>query len=225
LYIFTGNALAHDLHQTIVDNHFEPEEDKDLYAIPSNVRPQSTELRRTTNLEELFDGECYASTYQTNGQCHIYQELSEAKKNVRGRSMSMTTSHDILNRHRPALALRTTASSASTTGFPYTMPNTPSLSVFDLETKPNFQGFPYTESTPSVAYSDRKFSNVTSSSCMISRPSAASLMEQPSISTLPFTPEDTPVSPLLWAYSHYQRCIRRREGREGGGAIVTGYLI
>ena len=167
-------------------------EDKDLYAIPSNIR---VETRNTTaKLEELFDGECYASTYQTNGQCHVYQELSETtQQKPRTRSMSVATSHDVLNRPRPHLSLRMTASSASATGFPYTMPNTPALSVFDLETKPNFQVFPYTESTPSV-------NNMAGSSCMMSRPSAASssFMEKPSISTLPHTPEDTPVSLLLF---------------------------
>lgn len=171
-------------------------EDKDLYAIPSNVRKGSNaaETKNAANLKELFDGECYASTYQTNGQCHVYQELSETgQQQPRTRSMSVATSHDVLNRTRPPLALRMTASSASTSRFPYTMPNTPALSVFDLETKPNFQVFPYTESTPSVSYSDHK---VTGSPSAMSRPSAASssLMEKPSVSTLPHTPEETPVS-------------------------------
>lgn len=170
--------------------HFQSE-DGDLYAVPSNVQHQGTESRKTTNLEELFDGECYASTYQTNGQCHIYQELPET--NQRTRSMSVTVSHDVLNRPRPTRALSISACSASTSRFPYTMPNTPALSVFDLEAKPSFQGFPYTESTPSVSYSDRKLNSMTSSPCVVSRPSVASssFIEK---STLPYTPEDTPVS-------------------------------
>lgn len=143
-------------------------------------------------MEDIFDGDCYASTYQSNGQCHIYQELPET--NQRMRSKSMAASHDALNRPKPALALRITASSASISRFPYTMPNTPALSVFDLEAKPSFQGFPYTESTPSVSYSDRKMSSMASSSLKDSRPSGSSFLEKPSISTLPYTPEDTPVS-------------------------------
>lgn len=197
VFYYTAGDIVHtnDHHQSADRLHFECEDDGGLYAIPTNVRPNNTEVRRTANLEDIFDGDCYASTYQSNGQCHIYQELPET--NHRMRSMSMVASHDALNRPRPALALRITASSASVSRFPYTMPNTPALSVFDLEAKPSFQGFPYTESTPSVSYSDRKLSSMASSSHMDSRPSGSSFLEKPSISTLPYTPEDTPVSPVV----------------------------
>lgn len=167
-----------------------------MYAIPSNVRREPENVRRTTNLEELFDGECYATTYQSNnGQCHIYQELPEASlaAKQRARSTSMVASHEVLSHSRPPIPLRITASSASVSNFPYTMPNTPALSVFDLETKPSVQVFPYTEARPNTSYSDRKS---TSSPYVESIPSLAGSSEtKPSTtSTLPFTPEDTPVS-------------------------------
>lgn len=181
---------ANDHHQSVDKLHFECE-DGDLYAIPNNIQHESAGARNTTHLEELFDGQCYATTYQSNGQCHIYQELPET--NQRARSKSMAASHDVLNRPRPALGLRITASSASVSRFPYTMPNTPALSVFDLEGQPGFQGFPYTESTPSVAYSDRKLSSMASSQMRPSDTSSPHL-EKPSTSTMSYTPGDTPVS-------------------------------
>ena len=189
---------ANNHHQSIDKLHFEAE-DGDLYAIPSNVQRPNPDVRNTTNLEELFDGECYASTYQTNGQCHIYQELPEVTANMppRPRSKSMVASQEVLGRSKPAIPLRVTASSASVAKFPYTMPNTPALSVFDSsEARPSFQGFPYTESRPNTAYSELKMTAM--SPYLESRPSLASssnLELKPSVSTMmSYTPEETPVS-------------------------------
>lgn len=163
------------------------------YALPNTVG-QQPEARNTANLEELFDGECYASTYQTNGQCHIYQELPEvaSKPSPKIMTRGIAASHDVIH-SRPALPLRMTASSASVSKFPYTMPGTPALSVFDTETPctskpPGFQGFPYVESRPSTATMDRKSSmrgyprqSLASSSYLESKPSS-------------ITPDETPVS-------------------------------
>lgn len=152
-----------------------------LYAVPSTVLHDAN----TTKLEELFDGECYASTYQTNGQCHIYQELPEnVKGSPRTRSKSIAVSHEVIN-SRPPLPLRLTTSSASVSKFPYTMPNTPALSVFNLESGRELHGFSSNSTIPNSGHSDRKFS-------MISRPGMGSayLESKPS---KPNTPEDTPV--------------------------------
>ena len=202
---FTDGVNEH--HKSTDQLHFNAEDATALYAIPSKVYPNPEQT--TTNLDELFDGECYASTYQTNGQCHIYQELPEAASTrtpttmtatvgaaSRMRSTSMVASREILNGSKPHLPLRITASSVSgsISKFPYTMPNTPCLSVFDLEAVPSFQCFPYTESKPSVT-SEQRSSTVSypyvgdGSSSVISSP----YPEKPSISHLS-TPNDTPVS-------------------------------
>lgn len=189
---FTDGVNEH--HRSTDKLHFNGVDATAVYAIPSSVYPNPE--RATTNLDELFDGECYASTYQTNGQCHIYQELPEAAASTstsmmtaasRMRSASMVVSREMLNGSKPHLPLRITASSTSVSKFPYAMPNTPSLSVFDLEAIPSFQGFPYTESKPSTSSEQRSSYPYVDSS--VSSP----LPEKPSISHLS-TPNDTPVS-------------------------------
>ena len=179
------------------DLHFETQ-DGAIYTLPS-TKKHDPEMRNTTNLEELFDdGSCYASTYQTNGEIHIYQELPEVAKQVqqRGRASSMAVSQEVI-KTKPSLPLRMTASSASVSRFPYTMPNTPALLGGADFTKQSFQGFPYMESRPSLV-SDQKMSG-TSFPYIESRPSLASssyLDSKPSTSYFPSTttPEETPVS-------------------------------
>ena len=198
--IFLDEVQINHNHDPTDKLHFESQ-DGAIYTL-TDVGKHELGVRNTTNLEELFDGSCYASTYQTNGQCHIYQELPETAKEIaRGRSKSIAASHEIL-KSRPTIPLRITASSASVPKFPYTMPNTPALSVFDQDTKPPpFEGFPYVESRPSTSLFDPKAS-VTSFPYIESRPSLASssyLDSKPSTSNYPSitTPDDTPVSPPI----------------------------
>ena len=43
-----------------------------LYALPNRANVQAADSNDT------FDGECYATTYHTNGKAHTYQELAES---------------------------------------------------------------------------------------------------------------------------------------------------
>lgn len=45
-----------------------------LYALPSRAN------RQTASTKDTFDGECYASTYQTKGKIHTYHELSDTSR-------------------------------------------------------------------------------------------------------------------------------------------------
>ena len=145
-----------------------------IYALP-DVKSQDPDLKNARDLEDLFDGECYASTYQANnGQCHIYQELTETQQGAnRSRSKSLVTSHELL-KSGPPLPLRT-ISSASFAKFPYNTP-APSLETMTrsgfskssdirslrrpsapyLESKPSLPRHPHLDSKSSFPYTESK---------------------------------------------------------------------
>ena len=120
-----------------------------LYALPESNTPLSNS-RTELDPENIFDdGGCYASTYQTNGQCHVYQELTETRKEKRGSLFSQSSLH-ITKQELPELPVsqRTThtsmkqghslprfsiSTSTLPAHFPYTMPNTPAPSHPYLE--------------------------------------------------------------------------------------------
>ena len=119
-----------------------------LYALPESNTPLTSS---TTQLDpdNIFDGECYASTYQTNGQCHVYQELAETRNEKRGFSQSTLhiTKQELpelptgnRNRHpslKSGMSVPRFSFSVSTNTlpahFPYTLPNTPAPSHPYLE--------------------------------------------------------------------------------------------
>lgn len=70
-------------------------DDGTVYSLPSReALPTATQLER----EEVFDGSCYASTYQTNGHCHTYQEVSGTPTHHTGGVGSRDLSPTILSR-------------------------------------------------------------------------------------------------------------------------------
>ena len=139
-----------------------------LYAVP-DANHSLTNSRTKLDTSHLFDGECYATTYQTNGQCHVYQELTEMQPSMvkRGSLFSQSSVHitkqelpDLPTQHRNSHAsLRFNNSvprfSISTgtlpAHFPYTLPNTPAPSHPYLEavdSKPLQQAAHTPDTTP-----------------------------------------------------------------------------
>lgn len=164
-----------------------------IYAIPhvNPSRNQNPPIVDSTQLEDLFDGGCYASTYQTNGQCHVYQELPESvKPSPRMRSKSLALSTEGLRAPRPVIPLRFTSSASIAANFPSsTLQNMPGSNAFGPpDTKPPVQVFPYTESRPSLLHFDSKSSQM-SLPYTESRPSVSSLhrhRDQPRRVSLPY---------------------------------------
>ncbi len=103
------------------------------------------------NLADMFDGECYASTYQTNGQCHIYQELPELKSRK-----TSTISNKPMSSFSPQNPLRLGSTSST---FLRSVPDTPS-SVFDPEMS---LASPYLASRPGTLSKSIDLSEIGSS--------------------------------------------------------------
>ena len=66
----------------------------ELYALPDRANQQ------TADIEDTFDGECYASTYQTKGKIHTYHELSETSRRT---SLFSRTSTQVSTMSIPSL--------------------------------------------------------------------------------------------------------------------------
>lgn len=121
-----------------------PEEnDKDIYATPDVI----VHSRISIN-EDILDGECYASAYETGGRIHLYQELSEA--NPRSTSKSIAMSHDFIS-PRPHPPFRMSMSSASVSRCLHTMPNTQTAPYPEVVKKPRMTETPYLISQPSLS--------------------------------------------------------------------------
>ena len=127
-----------------------PAGDGALYAVPDTGSSSLANSRTQLDPKHLFDGECYATTYQTNGQCHVYQELTETKRPEKRGSLFSQSSLHITKQELPELPSphKHTRSSlrfnnsvprfSISTGtlpahFPYTLPNTPAPSHPYLE--------------------------------------------------------------------------------------------
>ena len=121
-----------------------------LYALPEMSTPLHAATSQTRlDPGHIFDGECYASTYQTNGQCHVYQELTEMKPEKRGSLFSQSSLHitkqelpDLPVGHRnahsslrlgPSVPRFSISTGTLPAQFPYTLPNTPAPSHPYLE--------------------------------------------------------------------------------------------
>lgn len=159
-----------------------------LYALPDASLPLVSSTTKLAPHEQLFDGECYATTYQTNGQCHVYQEL-EMNPSRQGSRISQSSLHitkqelpDLPTVHRishsslritnpiPRFSISTSTLPAQ---FPYTLPNTPAPS------------YPYLEAVD-----------------MRSTPRTPQ----------PRTPDDTPVSCTILLNLNRGCVLRKREG-------------
>ena len=86
-------------------------------------------LYSKTSIAADIDGDCYASTYETNGQIHFYQELSET--NPRARTMSTAMSYEVINQ-RLDLPLRMAKSSDSLSRCRLTVPNLPTPAYTEI---------------------------------------------------------------------------------------------
>lgn len=106
-----------------------PDSNGVAYALPHmhNDRSHSLDSQVALLGPDLFDGECYASTYRTNGQMHVYQELEKHLPDHIGGSVP------IRNSFRSARGSLPRFSVSSIGHFPYTMPNTPAPSYPYLE--------------------------------------------------------------------------------------------
>ena len=131
-----------------------------LYALPHSNLSQSVDSQvALLGTDNTFDGECYASTYITNGQMHDYQEL---EKHLPDRGGGSVPTRNMFHSARGSIP-RFSASSIS--HFPYTMPNTPAPSYPYLEAigsrpRPPAIPLPQTpEETPVSICSHRLFCN------------------------------------------------------------------
>ena len=122
-----------------------------LYAVPESSTPLHAATSKTQlDPQNIFDGECYATTYQTNGQCHVYQELTEMQPEKRGSLFSQSSLHitkqelpDLPVSHKsnmqsslrlgPSIPRFSISTSTLPAHFPYTLPNTPAPSHPYLE--------------------------------------------------------------------------------------------
>ena len=117
--------------------------------------------RHDSNAKGLFDGECYTSAYQANGQCHIYQELMEAAVSNSGTS---SVSHEVIN-SKPPIPVRSTSSSLMR------LPHSIQASADNIETRVQSSAFPHGHS---------RFSHADS------KPSMPHLQTKPSLPILPY---------------------------------------
>lgn len=148
--------------------------DDNIYATPDII------VHSTTNIPgDTFNGECYASTYQTNGEAHFYQELSEANPLARAKSMAMSREGIC---PKPHLPLRMTMSSASVSKFP--LPYTPAPAYSDVVKKPSMPEAPYLISRPSISSTLK--STASSHPYLVSRPSTVNISQTPDITPVRF---------------------------------------
>lgn len=103
-----------------------------VYTLPHSHRSQSIDSQAALLNSEIFDGECYASTYRTNGQMHVYQELEKHFSDHVGGSVPIR-GNSFRSHHRGSIPR---FSAASVAQFPYTMPNTPAPSYPYLDAIP-----------------------------------------------------------------------------------------
>ena len=170
--------------------HFEADNGA-IYTLPDvNTAPNSGfSINSSTKLADLFDGECYASTYQlTNGQCHIYQEIPESAK-VNSSSQNMLVSDEVI-RSKPPIPLRFSSTPLTGSRFPYSMPNTPPSTALELNSHTLPSVSPYQESMPTLSSTLNNISSYKYQEYKIS---------------LPGTPNFTPVS--LFSIAIYMHVI------------------
>ncbi len=161
--------------------HFEADSGA-IYTSPDvNTTPNSGfSINSSTKLADLFDGECYASTYQlTNGQCHIYQEIPESAK-VNSSSQNMLVSDEVI-RSKPPIPLRFSSTPLTHSRFLYSMPNTPPSTAIELNSHTLPSVSPYQESMPTL-FHNGTLNNISS------------YKYQEFKISLPGTPNFTPVS-------------------------------
>ena len=105
-------------------------------ASPENNLVMSFSNVEVGNDEDMFDGQNYATTYQTNGECHVYQELCKQPD----ADVPPPLPHRLSTISQGSLRAKKNSaprfSIHSINQFPYTLPNTPAPS------------FPYLEAVP-----------------------------------------------------------------------------